>query len=229
MAQQHGHTECHAALKWETPGAAEHVDTRGAAEHAEPGLSSVWSRTAGGWVSAEQVYSHPSHDREDIVTVLFCVPGCGTCRKTLRRASMKLRLMPKDWCTSGSALHDWRLILTAFRSDPKLSERFQLAKEIDRSKGLIVDRETYNDPYANAGIVARELVNFIKGAPDPRDWKVTLLQAVFVFRCACGTVWTAEHWACVSEKHAPMMPLLTQVCSWISGACLDSTVETPRR
>ena len=47
-------------------------------------------------------------------------------------------------------LKDWRSILEAFRRHDWISTIVQDTREIKWSEGLMVGRETFNDPYANA-------------------------------------------------------------------------------
>ena len=67
-------------------------------------------------------------------------------------------------------------------------------REIDYSKGFIVDSETFNDPYADCNLVSKQLFEFWKKEksilnaagisqqiPDPRDWTVTLICARLTF------------------------------------------------
>ena len=95
---------------------------------------------------------------------------------------------------SAAGLKDWRSILEWFRSDYWISKAFQDMREKDCSKGFIVGRETFNDPYADCKLVSKELWEFWKKTrrllnaariseqiPDPRDWTVTVICARLTF------------------------------------------------
>ena len=146
-------------------------------------------------------------------------------------------------------LKDWRSILEAFRTDRLISMMFEDWRDIEDSHGLIVGRETFNDPCADCSLVSKQLFEFWKKEksilnaagisqqiPDLRDWTVTLICArlTFIFTTTKDNghleqthreQWSAVHWVCVSEQSEPWPFFLTQVSPFASSACLDPAVE----
>ena len=146
-------------------------------------------------------------------------------------------------------LHAWRSILEAFRTDHLLSNMFRDWRDTAEYNGLIVGRETFQDPYADCRQVSHLLYDYWKRekyrlnaagssqqCPDARDWTVTLICArlFFVFTTTGDNghleqthreQWSTVHWVCVSEQSESGPFFLTQVSPYAPGACLDPAVD----